>query len=368
MDLDRLLQRTKQNCDQFGEQFPTIGKGKRYVLAANNTWLAAFWPGMLWLTYARTHDETIAACAQKYLPSFRKRLEQRIHITHDLGFLYTLSARAQWQLKSDEPARALALQAAEELSQRYRPKGRYIQAWGAVGDPDEGGRAIIDTMMNLPLLYWATEQTGEPHYAEIASTHADTTAQYMVREDGSSYHTFFFNQDTGAPIGPKTHQGYDDDSLWARGQAWVIFGFATAAAWTGNDQYIQESCKAAERFMAELPENKIPLWDLRVPSDAPQYPDTSAGAIAAAGMLRLARQLDSDARDQMRQHAETLLDALTSHYLETDPTAQGLLRGGTCHAHKDWGVDEYFICGDYYYLEALLMLEGTFPDLWGPTE
>jgi unsaturated chondroitin disaccharide hydrolase len=368
MKLDMLLQRIEQNCHHFGGQFPTIGEGKRYLLTENNTWLAAFWPGLLWLAYGKTQDQTIAACAQSYLASFQNRLQQRVHITHDLGFLYTLSARAQWQLTGDDSARNLALQAAEELSQRYRPKGRYVQAWGAVADPDEGGRTIIDTMMNIPLLYWATEQTGDQRYAEIASAHADTTAQYMVREDGSSYHTFFFDQDTGAPIGPKTHQGYADDSLWARGQAWVIFGFAAAAAWTGNDQYIQTACKAAERFMAELPENKIPLWDLRVPSDAPQYSDTSASAIAAAGMLRLARQLDNDARDSMRQNAEMLLDALTAHHLEIDPDAQGLLRGGTYHAHKKWGVDEYFICGDYYFLEALLMREGTCPDLWGPTQ
>ena len=271
------------------------------------------------------------------MTSFQNRLKQRVHITHDLGFLYTLSARAQWQLTGDQAARELALQAAEELSQRYRAKGRYIRAWGAVGDANEGGRAIIDTMMNIPLLYWATEQAHDPRYAEIASAHADTTAQHMVREDGASYHTFFFDQDTGDSIGPKTHQGYADDSLWARGQGWAIFGFATAAAWTGNDRYVETAYKTAERFMAELPENRVPLWDLRLPSNAPQHPDTSASAITIAGMLRLAKQLDDEGSNQMREFAETLLDALTAHYVETAPHAQGWSRGGTYHAHKKCG-------------------------------
>ncbi|MBN2303846.1 MAG: glycoside hydrolase family 88 protein [Anaerolineae bacterium] len=365
MTLDTLLRRIKQNCEPFQGQFPTVGDGTRYRLTVNDNWLAGFWPGLLWLTYAHTRDQAFAVCAQSYLASFRQRLDDRVHITHDLGFLYTLSARAQWQLTGNEEARALALRAADELSQRYRPNGRYIQAWGAVGDPEQGGRAIIDTMMNLALLYWATDQTGSPRYAEIATAHADTTAQYLVREDGGSYHTFFFDQETGEPIGPQTHQGYADDSLWARGQSWVIFGFVVAAAWTGNGRYTQTAYQAAERFMAELPENKLPLWDLRLPPGAPHYPDTSASAIAAAGMLRLAGQLEGAAREQVRQHAGTLLNALNACCLETDPAAQGLLRGGTYHAHKQLGVDEYFICGDYYYLEALLMQAGHCPDFWG---
>lgn len=366
MPLDMLLHRIKHNCDRFGGQFPTVGEGNCYHLTANDNWLAAFWPGILWLAYARTQDPALADCARAYLDSFRQRLAEQVHITHDLGFLYTLSGRAQWQMMGDQPARELALAAARELSQRYRPQGQYIQAWGAVGDAEKGGRAIIDTMMNIALLYWATAQTSDSRFAEIASTHADTTAQYLMREDGSSYHTFFFDQDTGAPVGPKTHQGYADDSLWARGQAWAIFGFATAAAWTSQASYVQIAQHAAERFMAELPADQVPWWDLRLPPDASHYPDTSAGAIAAAGMQRLAPHLDDDAREQTQQYAHTLLDALIAHHLETDPTAQGLLRGGTYHAHKGWGVNEYFICGDYFFLDALLTRAGDAPDFWGP--
>lgn len=366
MNLDLLLQRVQQNSTIFGEQFPTVGDGTIYHLEPNDNWLAGFWPGLLWLTYGATGDQAVAKYAQTLLASFEKRLDEGIRITHDLGFLYTLSARAQWHMLHDEAACQLALRAAELLAERYRAPGRYIQAWGEIGAADEGGRAIIDTMMNLPLLFWASHQTGDPQYAEIASHHADTTAEHLIRADGSSYHTFIFNQDTGEPIGPKTHQGYADDSLWARGQSWVIFGFAAAAAWTGNQRYAAIAQQAAERFRAELPENNVPPWDLRLPPDAPSYPDTSASAIAAGGMLRLAQLLDDEVGARFRQYAVTLLDALNEQYLEADPAAQGLLKGGTYHAHKGWGVNEYFICGDYFYLDALLMQAGTGPDFWGP--
>jgi unsaturated chondroitin disaccharide hydrolase len=366
MLLDNLFARIRRNCEAFSDQFPTVGDGTRYLLQPNDTWLAAFWPGLLWLTYAATADPAIRSCAESLLPSFADRLERRVHITHDLGFLYTLSARAQWQLTGDEAAHRLALRAAEELARRYRPAGQYIQAWGEIGDKAEGGRAIIDTMMNVHLLFWAAEQTGRTHYHDIARAHVDTTASFLVRADGSSNHTFFFDQNTGEPLGPRTHQGYADDSLWARGQGWTIHGFAAAADWTGDPHHAAIARQAAERFLAELPEGGIPTWDLRLPADAPHYPDTSASAIAAAGMLRLARQLGGEAGDHMRRAAVTLLDTLIARYLETDSEGQGLLRGGTYHAHKGWGVDAYFICGDYFFLEALLMRDGRCPSLWGP--
>ncbi len=350
----------------FGDQFPTVGEGSRYRLAANDNWLAGFWTGLLWLAYAATGERELRARAESLLPTFRERLERRVHITHDLGFLFTLSARAQWQLTGDERARHLALLAAEELAKRYRPRGEYIQAWGQIGDPVEGGRAIIDTMMNLPLLFWASKQTGNPEYHRLARQHAETSLRYLLRPDGASYHTFFFDQETGAPIGPRTHQGCADDSLWARGQAWAIYGFALAAEWCEEPSFLKAAQRAAQRFMSELPADSVPTWDLRLPGDAPRYRDSSAGAIAACGMLRLARLQDSQGGADFRIWACALLDALVVHCLETEPGAQGLLRHGTYHARKELGVDAYFICGDYFLLEALLAVQGETVDFWGP--
>ncbi|MBI5961440.1 MAG: glycoside hydrolase family 88 protein [Chloroflexi bacterium] len=342
--------RVKCNISLFGDLFPVYGNGSRYVLQPNDQWLAGFWPGLLWLTYNRTHDDSLADSARATLTSFADRLKQRIHITHDLGFLYSLSARAQWQCTGDPAARQLALEAADLLAERYHPNGKYIQAWGAIGAADEGGRIIIDTMMNLPLLFWAADQTGRRELHTFARDHAETTAYTLLRDDGSTYHTYFFDQNTGKPVGPKTHQGFADDSLWARGQAWAIFGFATAAQWTGSNTFVDAARSAAERFLIELPPDGIPTWDLRLPADAPHHPDTSASAIAAAGLLRLAPQVSSEEAARLRTSATRLLDSLNARFVETDPDAQGLLRGGTYHAHKNLGVNEYFICGDYYFL------------------
>lgn len=361
-----LTTRIKQNLPRFGLQFPTVGQGKEYELTGNHHWLAGFWTGLLWHGYAASGDEDFKQQALKLLPSFQRRLDEHIHITHDLGFLFTLSARPAWQFTHEDAYRDLAVRAARVLAERFRPAGQYIQAWGAVGDEAEGGRAIIDTMMNVHLLFWAAAQTGESHFETVARQHCDTTGRYMVREDGSSYHTFFFNQQTGEPVGPRTHQGYADDSLWARGQAWTIYGFAAADTWCDSAHYREIAYRAALRFMAELPSSGVPTWDLRLPDDAPQYPDTSAGAIAAAGMFRLAQRLTGEQRSTIHAHAETLLQTLVQSHFETSPDAQGLLRGGTYHAHKRLGVDAYFICGDYFFLEALLMQVGQYVDFWGP--
>jgi unsaturated chondroitin disaccharide hydrolase len=357
------LERIRRHHRAFGSQFPITGEGSSYQLAANDNWLTGFWTGLLWLTHAATGDEDLRQHAQDLLPSFRERLDKRVHINHDLGFLFSLSARAQWQATGEREARELALQAAQELLGRYRVPGKYIQAWGEVADAEQGGRIIIDTMMNLPLLFWATEQTSDPRYRQAALEHAETSLRYLLRPDGSTYHTFFLDQQTGKPIGPRTHQGYSDDSLWARGQAWAVYGYALAAEWSGEARFLEIGQQAARRFVAELPPEGVPWWDLRLPDDAPRHYDSSAGAIAACGMLRLARL---DGESEFHDLARALVENLVTHCLETEPQAQGLLRHGAYHVHKGWGVDAYFICGDYFFLEALLTLDGRAPDFWGP--
>jgi unsaturated chondroitin disaccharide hydrolase len=363
--LGAALARIRRQHRAFGAEFPVVGQGTRYQLAENNHWLAGFWTGLLWLACAATGDEDLRVHAESLLPTFEERLEKRVHITHDLGFLFTLSARAQWQLTGDEVARQLALRAAHELVQRYRPGGRYVQAWGAVGDPEEGGRAIIDTLMNLPLLFWASAQSGERAYSRAAQAHAETSLRYLLRPDGAAFHTFFFDQESGEPVGPRTHQGYADDSLWARGQAWAIYGFALAAEWCDGLSFRDAAQRAARRFLVELPPDGVSIWDLRLPEDAPHYPDSSAGAIAASGLLRLARLEGSPDGGEFGPAARKLLKALIAHCFETEPEAQGLLRHGTYHAHKGLGVDAYFICGDYFFLEALLATQEKAPDFWG---
>ncbi len=358
------LVRIRQNAVIFNGRFPNSGDGLHYTLNDNVNWLAAFWPGMLWLAGANNDDPIYRETAVSLLPTFSNRLDQQVHITHDLGFLFSLSARAQWQVTGDEAARQLALRAADLLADRFRQPGQYIQAWGPVGEVERGGLIIADTMMNLPLLFWASEQTGNPRYYEAAYHHAQISRQYLIREDGSSFHTYFFNQETGEPIAGRTHQGYSDDSLWARGHAWMIYGFALAAQWCNEPLFLDAARQTAVAFLNELPEDKIPLWDLRLPAHETPYRDSSAAAIAACGLFRIA-QLDNDS--QMYAQGEELVAALIHHCLETDPAGQGLLKHGALHVPKGWAADEYIIFSDYFFLEALLTLENRNPDFWGPT-
>lgn len=360
--VDRLM----NNRRHFAQQFPSFGNGSGYYLTENRDWLASFLPGLLWLAYAADPQPPLRDYAESLLPSFEQRLIQRVRLNHDLGFIFTLSARAEWQMTDSDAAYTLALRGAEELSLRYRPVGNYIQAWGALDDPEESGRFIIDCMMNLPLLFWAAAQTGKQHYYEVAFQHALTSLRYLVRDDSSTYHTFLLDPKTGEPIGPKTHQGYADDSFWTRGQGWGIYGFTLAAEWTGDGRFLNAACQLSERLLQETDLDTIPAWDLRLPTDAPQYPDSSAAAIAAGGMLRLSRLLSGDAASRIRNAALSLLKTLTNQAFDNLPNAQGLLRHGTQHAPKNLGVDSYTIFGDYFFLEAVLMQLEIAPDFWGP--
>ncbi len=361
--LSNSLTRIRQNITQFNGRFPNSGSGLSYTLKGNVNWLAGFWPGLLWLSDAISDDPFYRETAVSLLPTFYARLAKQTHITHDLGFLFTLSARAQWQRTDDEAAAQLALVAADQLLARYRLIGKYIQAWGPIGEAERGGLIIADTMMNLPLLFWASEKTGDTRYREAAYQHAQLSQRYLIREDGSSFHTYFFNQETGAPIAGRTHQGFSDDSCWSRGHAWLIYGFALAAQWCDEPDFLDAARKTAVFFLDNLPSDNIPLWDFRLPVDETPYRDSSAAAIAACGLLRLAQLTDDS---HLHSEGETLVTALIDHCLETDPAGQGLIKHGALHIPKGWAPDDYLIFGDYFFLEALLTLEGKNPDFWGP--
>ncbi len=365
--LEICRQRVRDNVAIFGEQFPFVGDdGDGYVLGDNDHWMTAFWTGELWLAYAGTQDAFYRQAAEQHLDSFRRRLANNVRITHDLGFLFTLSARAQYLLTDSQEARELGLVAAARLLERYNPNGGYIQAWGEIGDPKEHGRFIVDCLMNLPLLYWAGAETGDPRYAAAASAHARTTERYIMRPDGSTCHTFYVDPQTGEPVGPKTVQGYSDDSLWSRGQAWTIAGFAMAAEWSDEEEFIAASRRAADRFLAEITPDYVSLWDFRLPPEEPPIRDTSAAAIAACGLLRLAGLVEGEAGAAYAAAANQLIDAQLDAAFDARPEGvQGLLQDSSYHARKPEWAERYTLFGDYFFMEALTWLTGYDIDFWG---
>lgn len=234
-------------------------------------WTTSFWTGQCWLAADVTGDDRFRDAADTQLETFARRLEDGDTDTHDLGFLYTLSAVAGYRLTGQSDYRELALEAAQVLVERYRDGPGIIQAWGPLEESQDGwvqGRMIADTMMNLPLLYWASETTGEHRFAAIADTHARTNAQHIVRSDASTAHTVVCDLESGDPLAIETHQGYADDSCWARGQAWQVYGYALAATYTGESAYVDLAAKLANAYLERLESDHVPRWDFDAPAAA----------------------------------------------------------------------------------------------------
>lgn len=299
--------------------------------------------GQLWLAWEMSGESKFREMAEKHVRSFGMRIAGRHDTnTHDLGFLYTLSCVAAWRLTGNRDARGFSLMAAEALLERFHEKAQIIQAWGDLRDPDQAGRMIIDCNMNLPLLYWASEQTGDPRFANAAKAHVAQAAKYLIRQDASTFHTYYMDVQTGAPRYGNTQQGYADDSCWSRGQAWGIYGFLLSYIYTGDTQMVQLSKKLANYFLNRLPEDAVCHWDLAlVGTDALR--DSSSAAIAVCGLLELIKHLpvtDPD-RECYQQWAMGIMSSLTRHYLMgKDEQGNGLLKHSVYHLSSNKGVDE----------------------------
>ncbi|NEN85856.1 glycoside hydrolase family 88 protein [Paenibacillus elgii] len=353
-----VLAQIDRNLETFALQFPSpASEGNVYKPIGNTEWTSSFWTGMLWLAYEMTGHDRYRRAAEAQLDSYRERVERRIATeTHDLGFLYSLSCVAAYKLTGNEQAKETALQAADLLIGRYFEKAGIIQAWGNLNQPNQRGRMIIDCLMNLPLLYWATETTGNPEYRRIAINHATQAAAHIIREDASSYHTFYMDVDTGQPRYGKTSQGFSDDSCWSRGQAWAIYGFPLSYSYTRDDSYLAIAQKTANFFLNRLPDDSVCYWDL-IFTDGPEERDSSAAAIAACGLLELAKHLplSNEYKRAYENAALGMLDSLARRYTTAGvPHSNGILLHAVYGKPLGNGIDECCIWGDYYYFEGLV--------------
>lgn len=365
--VESALQTINANMATFDDRFPentTVGnqyqlRQAQYGFAAgdNYGWTTSFWPGMLWLAYEFTHDVRYRQLGERHILDFVHRVENKIDLdTHDIGFLYTLSCIAPWRITGDSAAKQAALQAAETLMVRYMDKIGVFQAWGKLDDPALRGNTIIDSLMNMPLLYWATEQTGDPRYAAAAHCHSTQLRDHVMRPDSSTYHTFYWNPETGAPIGGSTAQGYAENSSWARGQAWAIYGFALNYRYTRDESLLAASRRCADYFLDHLPQDQVVYWDLVFGDGSDQPRDSSAAAIAVCGLLELAGWTPEDSqRVRYQTAAEAILVSLVTNYAASVASgSNALLLHSVYDMPKMIGVDEGCLWGDYFYLEALM--------------
>lgn len=346
-----------------------------YKAIGNTEWTTGFWPGELWLMYEYSKDEILASVGDIFVESFLKRIKEKISVDHhDMGFLYTPSCVAPWKLKQNAHAREAAILAANQLISRFQEKGQFIQAWGILGAKDNY-RYIIDCLLNLPLLYWATEETGDQKYKEIALKHTATCLKNSFRPDYSTFHTFFMDPATGDPVRGETCQGYKADSSWARGQAWGVYGLALSYRYTKDRSYLDLFEHVAQYFLSRLPDDMIPYWDL-IFSTGDEPRDSSSASIVACGFLEASESYkklgEYDKCIKYTSLAKELLAAVydTCMVWPDDKETNGLVKHGTYSKKSPYntctpeGVDECVSWGDYYWLEALMRLSGEWKCYW----
>ncbi|NCC07956.1 MAG: hypothetical protein EOM30_07925 [Clostridia bacterium] len=366
------VQQVRTNLLKFSEKYKYSNSENNFYEASEIVeWTTGFWTGEVWLAYENSGDELFKETALKQVDSFLNRIENHIDTNHhDMGFLYSPSCVAAYKLTGSETAKKAALLAADNLISRFQEKGQFIQAWGELGAEDNY-RLIIDCLLNLPLLYWATDVTGDAKYADIAQRHITTALKLVMRRDSSTFHTYFFDKATGEPTRGVTAQGYRDGSAWARGQAWGIYGVALGYKYVRDPEYVEIFEKVTDFFIEHLPENLVPYWDFDFTDGSDEPRDSSSSAIAACGMLEMAKYLPAEKAEYYTKIAKQLVAALVTHCAVSDPKiSNGQLLHGTYARKSDFntvrnrGVDECNTWGDYYYFEALTRLVTDWKVYW----
>jgi unsaturated chondroitin disaccharide hydrolase len=355
--LEFCLAKTRFNLAALSS-FPERTEGGQWVQVdpdKHGWWVGGHWIGLLWLAYAATCDAYFATAARNWVNLLLPRRPELDD--HDLGFLFELGFVLGYQLTGDETLKPPALQAASTLSHRFNPRGQFIQAWGLLNaSPELRGRTIMDTMMNLDLLFWAGKQTGDPCFAEIAAAHARTTLTYHLRPDGSTSHTCDFNPDTGTFIKQGTHQGLSATSCWSRGHAWGVYGFTDCYRATGDLVFLNTSRRLVEYIWPRLPDDLIPFWDFDSPLIPNDVRDSSAASVLASGLLNLASvENDSKLAELWHDRAINILESLWQNYTSKDTGEASLLLHGTRSKPHNL-MDHGLIYGDYYFVEALIRL------------
>lgn len=354
----RTIEKSVRNCEKIGLAFPhVVPKGETaYNKEPIWFWTGGFWSGILHLTYRATGEPHVLALASKLEEKQDENLNDFfLKMHHDVGFLFIPSAVAHYELNQNMESLLRGLKAATILASRFNPKGSFIKAWNHGKEVGGNGETIIDCMMNLSLLYWASKKLDDPRFFHIAAAHAQTVLSYCVRPDGTVPHISIFDAVTGEFIETRAGQGYRSDSCWARGQAWAIYGFAISYRETSDNSFLTAASNIARTYMRRLPKEGIPYWDFDSPEEDRWVFDSSSAAIAASGLLELYQHTEEE---WFKESAFTLLTALTARYAIFDDSTEGIISMGTVNYARNKHVNVPIIYGDYFYLEALGKAQG----------
>ena len=349
---------------KLGGGFPTYASGGNWLDSDDFSWARGLYPGMVWLLYQSSDDTTYFKLARTWTDGLEKFCEDDSRF--GVGMCCYPSYVTGYQITGNRSYREAALRAADALASRFTPAG-FFPAFGEPGDTVLGRRLSIESMMDLELLYWASEASGNKQYLRMASQHAFFTLQTLIGTDGRILHMADFDPNTGRIHGEKTPEladnekynpkGYSAFSVWSLGQAWAIYGFTSAYRDDGNTLFLNAAERVADYFINHLPEDGIPLWDMELPANAPPQKDTSAAAVAAAGLLKLARVCPSQAEaDRYRNAAYKIIKGLNAGYFGKTG-GNGVLADGVYGKINDGGGEGATSWGDYFYIEALLLLQ-----------
>ncbi len=332
-------------------------KNNRLVASATDWWTSGFFPGSLWYIYEYTKDTSIKAEAERRLAIQEK--EKYYTGNHDLGFMIYCSFGNAYRLTGKPEYKEVVATAAETLIKRYRPAVHSIQSWGS--PKDTICTVIIDNMMNLELLNWVSDEWREPKYKVIAIDHANTTIKNHFRPDNSSYHVLDYSVATGKVLRKKTAQGYSNESAWARGQAWGLYGYTMMYRFTKEPIYLDQAKKIADFLTRHpnLPADNIPYWDFNAPVDKNTYRDVSAASIMASALLELGQYVDENDGKAYVAVAEKILKSLSSKAYRAETGEKGgfILKHSVGSLPHKSEIDVPLTYADYYFLEALLRYE-----------
>jgi rhamnogalacturonyl hydrolase YesR len=322
----------------------------RWKPVASSDWTSGFYPGCLWKIYELTNDASMRESAERWTLGLS---DQQFNTrTHDVGFIMFTSFGNAFRFVPSENYRKILLQSARSLSTRFNARVGCIRSWDRRKWPFP---VIIDNMMNLELLFWAARNGGGESYYAIAKSHALKTMENHVRQDGSTFHVVSYDSASGSVLAKETHQGYSDESVWARGQAWAIYGFTVAYRETKDKRFLETAEKAADYFISRLPVDQVPYWDFMAPGIPNAPKDVSAAAIAASGLLELKTFVtEQDRKKSYLVAAENILETLCRPpYLSEGTSSDGILNHAVGNFPANTEIDVSLIYADYYFLEAL---------------
>ena len=325
--------------------------------ATKEEWCAGFWPGVLWYDYEYTKDKQVLEEAENFTHSL-KFLSHIPAYDHDLGFLVFCSYGNGYRLTKNPAYKQVILDTADTLATLFNPIVGTILSWPREVEPRNWPHnTIMDNMINLEMLFWAAKNGGNPYLYDIAVSHADKTMKSQFRPDYTSYHVAVYDTITGNLIKGVTHQGYADSTMWARGQAWAIYGYTVVYRETKDPKYLDFAQKVTDVYLDRLPEDKVPYWDFDDPSIPNAPRDASAGAVVASALLELSTYLPNGTGKRYKDAAIEMLTSLSSDSYQSGESKPSFLLHSVGHWPNHSEIDASIIYADYYYIEALLGLK-----------